>query len=387
MKTKQLIFLGGIAVVLIGLATLSSKNATQRTAAPALGSKVLPALADKVNDVEILSIQTPATTTTAARIDGLWRIPSKWNYPADFSKIRAAMNKLVDLKVLQSIRTTASARAEFNLLTTADTGSTNRESCATRIALQGSDGRTLAQLDLGKTRSRPESPDSMGMGSYPDSRYVMNAAGQVMLVGDTLDEFASSVQPWLDMEFATLNDVLAIEVKPATQPGFAIERTTPEAEFTFKGATPAGKVVEPSKLSQTGTALSYIRFEDVADPKLSPAVTGLDKPDTFRARSRNGEVVMLRVGRSPVGETTRYATVSVAFEPPVTPAASGTNQAAVAKAQADQNTQVAATAKALNEKLSPWIYLISKETADSLCPQEKDLFTDKKDTKPSTETK
>ena len=147
----------------------------------------------------------------------------------------------------------------------------------------------------------------------------------------------------------------------------------------MQGTIPDNKEVDSTKLSALGSALNYLRFDDVADPKLSPEQTGLDKPVIYEAMSKKGEKVTLRMGKSPAGETKRYASVTVAFEAPVIPiqTSADTNQVALAQARDKENAQTAASAKLLNETFSPWIYLLSPETAAAMTQGFQDILKDK----------
>lgn len=377
MKSKQLITLAGIAIVLASLALWSARKDARQTESVMIGSKVLPALQAQLNNVSTIQIQAPAATVTVSRIEGIWRVPGKWNYPADFSKVRELLNKLADIKILQAIRTTPTERGELQLLTPADTGATNREQCATRIQLLDPNGKTLSALYLGKTRTQPATES--GMGGYPDSRFVMTDGGQASLVGETLPEVTAVDRDWLDNDFLTISDLIAIHITGSTNGDIRAERASPAGEFFLKGDLPGDKEVDSSKLSQVSSALSALRFDDVADPKLSPEQTGLDKPVTYEALSKKGEKITVRIGKSPTGDTQRYASVSVAFEAPApAPASSSdTNQVALAKARETENAQTAAAAKILNDRLSPWIYLIGQYNTEAMTRGFNDLLKDK----------
>ncbi|MEI8122472.1 MAG: DUF4340 domain-containing protein [bacterium] len=378
MKGKQLVILTGVAAALAGLAVWSTRNESQHTSASGLGGKILPALKDQINNVTSLAIQSTASTVTVTRVDGIWRVPAKWNYPADFGTIREALNSLADLKALHFIRTTPSERAQLQLLTAADKGSTNLDQCATQVTIQGTGNKSLALLHLGKTRSRPGQTDDAAMGGgYPDGRYVMNEKGQVWLTGETLQNLTPPLQNWLDPEFLNLTDILSVQITHPSQDSIKAERANPNGEFTLQGAIPAEKIVDQAKLNQIGSTLGSLRYDDIADPKLAPETTGLDKPVVCQIRTRKGESVTIRIGKSPVGETKRYATVSVAFEAPVQAPVSGTNQEVAVKAQAEEQAKTASAAKTLHEKLSPWIYLISQECASALSPERNALMQDK----------
>ena len=378
MKGKQLIILTGVAAILAGVAYWSAHNDSQQTTGTGIGQKILPTLKDQVNDVTTLSIDSPAATVTVTRVDGIWRVPARWNYPADFGKVREALKTLAELKSLQTIRTTPSERAQLQLLTSADKGSTNQDLRATRIQLLGTGNKSLALLHLGKTRSRPGQSENSEMGGgYPDGRYVMNEEGQTSLTGEILQEFITPLQNWLDTDFLALNDILSVQITHPSQDSIRVERTNPNDEFKLQGVIPADKTLDQARLNQIGSTLSSLRFDDIADPKLTPETTGLDKPVVCLARTQKGDLVTINIGKSPAGETKRYATVSVAFETPVQPPVSGTNEAAVAKARMEQTAQAVAAAKTLHDKLSPWIYLIPGESISAISPERNTLLQDK----------
>ncbi len=377
MNVKNLITLAGLAAVMIGLATWSSRKETRKTEAASLGNNAFPALQKQVNEIASIHIQSPAETATVTRVEGIWRTPGKWNYPADFGKIRDLLRKLADAKILQSVQATPAERSELQLLTSTDTGATNRAQCATRIQLLDSRGAAISSLYLGKTRSRPGSES--GMGGFPDSQFVMTDNGQISLIGDTFSEVTTRDKDWLDTDFLTLTDIIAVHVtgKPAGE--IHATRATPTDDLKVQGTIPDNKEVDSTKLGSLGSALNFLRFDDVADPKLSPQQTGLDKPVIYEATSKKGEKVTLRIGKSPAGDTKRYASVAVAFEAPAVPAPSGTdtNQVALAQAREKENAQTAASAKLLNDKFSPWIYLLSPESADAMTQGFQDLLKDK----------
>lgn len=373
MNSKNLVILAGVAAALIGGAVWSTRTESRHTTALGLGDPVLPGLKEKLNEIAALSIHSGSATITVARTGDTWRVPGKWNYPADFNRVRDTLTKLSDLKVLQVLHTTPSDLAELQL----QAAGSNLEHQANGIVLRNQKGDTLATLYAGKTHSRPGPSEAMGMGSFPDSQYVMDDKGQVSLVGEVLQDLQVPEQSWLDTEFVSLNDILSFRVSGCTKGDFEASRLTLGEEFKLAAAVPSGKDLDNSKLNQAGSVLSYLRFEDVANPRLTPAQTGLDKPVTYQARTQKGQIVTVKVGQATAQESSRYIAVTVAYEPPPMPAPSGTNSEAVAKAQAEQVTKAAAEAKALNEKLSPWVYAISRETAETLSWGLGDFLKDK----------
>lgn len=385
MKGKQLILLVGVAAILGGIAFWINHQEEQLMRPAGTGDKAFPALA--VNEVAGITLQSATMTTTVAQAEGLWRVKGKFNYPADFTRVRELVNKLADLKVLRTLRTTPAERADLQLLTPADPTATNAARRAAFLELVDRNGRQLLRLHVGTQHSAQSS--GMGMGGYPDGRFLMSDDGTVILVGDPMQELESQESEWLAPNFLTVNatEIEKIEVKGATNGAIQAAKTAAGGALTVQGSIPEGKEVDEAKMSRLASALSYLRFEDVADPALTAAQTGLDQPATYQARTAKGEIYTVHVGKSVADR--RYARVTVAFEPPKpapgsTPGSS-TNSVEMAKKEAEVNAATAAQVQTLNNKLGPWLYLLNVSSAESLTLGFTDVLKDKP--KPTEEKK
>ncbi len=384
MKIKTLLSLVVLAVVLVGLARWSSNRGQVASGAARIGEKVLPGLVDGINDIASVRVQSAAGTADMARVDGVWRVPGRYGYRADFAKVSDALRKLADLKIAQVMHVTPAQVAELHLL--APGPGSNTEQRATLVELKTSNGSTLASLRLGKTHNRPSpagAPPEMG-GGYPDGKYVALDDRKVYLVGDPLDELATTDRDWLDQDFLNVaaTDLASIDVTGLTNGPVRVARPAAGGELVLQDI-PAGKEVDSGKLTRLTGALGYLRFEDVADPGLAATVTGLDKPTVVKAATTKGVVYTLKIGASPANDARRYVNVAVSFAAPATTgvvaAASGasTNAVAEAKAKADENRKVEAGAKALNDKFSPWVFLLGDYQAASLLQPLSELVKDK----------
>jgi hypothetical protein len=380
MKTKPLFILIVCAVILALVAVRMSRNETRRSTPPQLGNKVLPSLERSVNDVGGVLVCSPSVTTRVARIDGIWRVPGKHNYPADFSKVRELLTKLVDLKILQSIRSSPAVLSDLQLGMTAS----GPASAAILLDLQDRTGRTLATLRVGKPRLRSAPEGEMSpYGSFPDGRFVATDNDHVYLVGDALTELATSDKDWLDAEFLNVNssDVTSIEVTGTTSGVARVERTSPSGELALKDLK-AGQQADAAKLNSLAASLSFLRFDDIADPALTPEQTGLDKPVVFKGKTRKGEVYTVRIGKSPEGDSRRYVSASVAFEtPPAPPAGTNAAQVAALKIEAAEQAKTAAAVQQLEARISPWVYLINSYQAEAIARGHADLVAVKQEEK------
>lgn len=375
MKGKQLAILTVAAVILVALAVTSKQRQVRRTTV-STGNKVFPGLA--VNDVQSILLQSPSDTVTVSRAGGIWRVAERFQYPADFDKVRNLLNKLADVKSLRTIRAAPAQRAELHLATDGAAGADARP---TVLTLRDASGKTLETILLGKQRMRTEAaPEASPFGGFPDGRFVANGKGDIFLAGDPLDEAMPSPRSWVDEEFVTIpaEEIVSIEVTGSTNGAIKLSRDKGSTPFVLP-SIPAGKETDTDKLSRLTSALSYLRFEEVADPKASPASLGLDKPMTFAATTAKGITCTVRIGRAPAPESKYHATVAMTFTPPPAPPAADDAAATngVAKAQAEQNAKTAAETARLSEKLKSWTYTLGNYEAESLVLGYADLLKDK----------
>lgn len=386
MKAKQLAILILLAVLLAGLAVWSSRKEARRANPAQVGAKLLPDLEAKLNDVNTIVVRSASETATVSRVEGIWRVAGKFNYPADFAKVRELLTRLADLKVLQSMRASPALLTDLQLgpATAAEPGAEPAS-----VELLNKDGKPLASLRAGKPHLRSTTGgDEMGApGGYPDGRFVTTGTDRILVIGDPLSELSASDKNWLDAELVNVGaaDLTHIEISGATSGVARLDRPAASADWTLKDV-PADKETDAAKLTRVSSALSFLRFDDIADPALKPEQTGLDKPVTFVGRTAKGEVYTVRLGKSPQGDTRRYAAFSVAFEPPAAPApaATDTNAVAAAKAQAEEQTRTAATVKQLNDRMIPWVYLLSSYQAEALAMGHDDLIKPKPQATPET---
>jgi hypothetical protein len=377
-KIKHLLALAVLAVVLVGLARWTTNRSQPAPGGARLGDKVLPGFIEKVNYVAAIAVQSPAGTALVSRVDGTWRVPGRYGYRADFGKVSDALRKLVDLKVAQVMRITPEQLADLHLL---PVGSGNSAARATVVNLRAANGEPLAVLRIGKDHNRPSPAGAPpGMEGYPDGKFVAVSDTKVYLVSDMLTELAATDRDWIDQEFLNVisADLASIDVTGGTNGAIRLERPAAGGELTLKDV-PAGKEVDAARVSRLTGALGYLRFEDVADPALAPAVTGLDKPVVCKAVTTKGTVYTVSLGATPANDPRRYASVSVAFVAPPLPAASATdtNAPAAAQTQAEEHRKTQAEARNLNDKLSPWVYLLGEDQVSALLTPAGEFLKDK----------
>ena len=262
MNTKSLISLAAVAVVLGGAAYfLQSGN--KPAAAKLNGKAILPDLS--VADVAKVELGQKLTLVSSA--DG-WKVASLYGYPADREKIAENLMKLTDLKVGQ----VAHGR---------------KLGAETAVVLKDASGKELASLKLGDKHSRKASGQAaMYGGSYPDGRYVA-FAGETVLVKDTLDAFDGDVKQWCNTRIASVPSADVKSVKYAHGDELVELEKGTNSTWVLKGLGPKEEL-DTSKTYSLDSALSYLDFNSVANPKLTEAELGFKTGYVYTVTVKEG---------------------------------------------------------------------------------------------------
>ena len=270
MKTKNLTLLLGAAVVLGGTAVFLQRG-SRPAAAPLNGKTILPGF--RVADVARVEVGD-GKLTLAASADG-WKVESLYGYPADREKIAENLMKLAELKVGQVARGRALG-------------------AETKVTLKDAAGKTLAALALGdKHVKKATGQAAMYGGGYPDGRYVA-FQGETVLVKDTLDAFDGETRQWCNTRIASVpsDQVQAVSFAHG---GETVELTKgTNSVWTLKGLTDKEEL-DTSKTYSLDSALSYLDFNAVADPKLTEAELGFATGFVYTVTLKDGSNTVNRV--------------------------------------------------------------------------------------------
>lgn len=385
MKGNKLVGLVVAAAVLVGLAIVTSKG--KKSTPSVVGKEALPDL--DVNAVARIVVNSGDSTATVAKVEGSWVLPGKFGYPADFEKVRDALLKLRDVKIGHLTRLNEAQKTDLKITTPQADGEGGTE-----LLLAGKDGESIAKLVLGGMHENK--PDEQSgptrFGGYPDGRFLSPDGGKnVYLVSETLNEIEEDDKGWLDTELVSISssDIRAVEITGEGRK--PVKLTKPEGESKFELAdVPEGKVLDTSKTYSIESALSYLRFSDVADPALADDVLGMDKPVVYRAETKKGEVYTARLGKSPESDSDKYLRLEVALEPAADqteePAEDATEEEKKKaeegrKKKKEERGELEEKIASLSKKLSGWTYLIASYTAESMTKTIEDLTKDKEEEK------
>ena len=285
MKTKNLVLLVVVAAVLGGAAWFLKRDA--RPASAALnGQEILPDL----SLADVARIEVGDSLVLSAATDG-WKVDSLYGYPADRAKIAEHVLALADLKVGQVVRGRPLGKE-------------------TKVVLKDAAGKTLASLALGDAHLRKAAGGQAAMfggGAYPDGRYVA-FKGETVLVKDALEAFDGDVRKWCTTRIASVPaaDVQAVSFARGGET-FDLEKDT-NGVWRAKGLA-ANEELDATRTYALDSALSYLDFTSVADPKLTDAELGFSTGVVYTATVKSGTNVtqrVVRVGNLAPGGTSRY---------------------------------------------------------------------------------
>ncbi len=341
MTTKNLVILGAAAVVLGGAAWYCNSGRAVR--APSIvGEKILPSF--DVADVARIEIGGAKKVQLVADDKG-WKLQSLYGYPADVTKIRENLLKLTELKVGQ-------------------VANGKKLASPATVDIQNAAGKSLAALPLGETHtSKPKGQAAMyGGGGYPDGRYV-EYKGKTVLVKETLDAFDGDPKKWVDTRIASVSasDVKSVVFEQGKE---KVSLTRKDSTWTLAGLGPKEEL-DTSKTYSLDSALSYLDFTDIADPKKSDADLGFTTGCVYSVTLKNGESYTAKVGGK--NGSDRWVRLSATFK------AVGTN--------ATENAASEKKVKEFNDKVARWTYAVSSYSADNMSKKRADLVKAKEEPK------
>lgn len=311
MSARMLAVLVGLLVLLGGGAAWYYRQDNRSTTVESLGK---PLLADlKAAQVATIEIQQPDGTLTLARKGERWVIAERADFPADATKVRDFLLKLIELKIGQNEPLAATDRPRLQL---AETG---KEGAATRLVLKAADGKLLGTLLVGKKYFKGATPDNADR--VPgDGRFVMlpTTTDRVFIVSDPLAQASAKTALWVQTDGIAVANPVMMEMRFHDGERWRINKLDGNQGWKLDPLKP-GEKAEQSKLSGAAYGLYELKISDVAAPGLSDADAGLDKAITVTAESQEGARYVLKLGKPREQDAAIHARITVEKAPEVQP--------------------------------------------------------------------
>ena len=234
-------------------------------------------------DIATIRIVEPKATLTLQRKDERWAIAERADFPADLSKVREFVLKVIGLKVGQSEPLGEKDRARLNL-----------DASGTQITFLSAEGKTLGAFLVGRKyfKREVENPEK----AIADGRFIAlpAEAGTAYLVGDPLAQATVKSAEWIDRSAFQVEKVKTLQVRYPRGEGWRIDRAGDNAEWKLAGAMP-GEKLDVSRANAASYSLQLLELADVA-PK-DAADTGLEQPSLIDATTMDGATYAIKVGK------------------------------------------------------------------------------------------
>lgn len=280
MKTKQLLILGGVFVVL-ALVVLLFENPFGQSEYEKKVQTAMP-LFPNFDKAQVAGVEIIATgeTTTLAKQDGKWVVTSLNSYPADAEGVEELLTKVSEFKNTQRVSSNPDKQMEFEVEST--TG--------VEVKLMDANDTLLAHLFVGKT-----TPGFLS--SYvrvADTNDVYVAQGYLKSV------FDKGERTWKDRTIFDFNEGIVTQVN-ITSPEETVEIRL-DAEGTWQMLQPEASAVKQAEVDSLLATFSQLDTDDFTEPKELAEYELASPHSSISATLNDGTTATLLIGKEEEGK-------------------------------------------------------------------------------------
>ena len=280
MKTKQLLILGGVFVVL-AIVVLVLENPFGKSAYDKKIETATP-LFPNFDKEQVTKIEIIATgeTTTLSKQESAWGVASMDNYPADSEGVAELLTKVGEVKNTQRVSSNPEKQAEFEV-----------DSTGVEAKLMDVNDKVLAHLFVGKIT--PGFLSSYVRAADSDDVYV--AQGNLQSV------FNKGTRTWKDRSIFDFNKGIVTELN-ISSPEETVELRL-DADGTWQMLKPEASTANTTEVDNLLTTFSGLDTDDFADAQADLAEYGLDTPQSVISAALNdGTTATLYIGNEAEGK-------------------------------------------------------------------------------------
>ncbi|MXY27294.1 DUF4340 domain-containing protein [Candidatus Poribacteria bacterium] len=280
MKTKQLLILGAIFVVL-AIVVLILENPFGQNEYEKKIETAIP-LFPNFNQEQVVKIEIIADgeTTTLSKQSDDWVVASMDNYPADSEGISELLSKVAEFKNTQLVSNNPEKQAEFEV-----------DNTGVEAKLMDANATLSAHLFVGKT-----TPGFL-------SSYVRAAGANDVYVaqGYLQSVFNKGDRTWKDRTIFDFNKGIVTQLN-ISSPEEIVELRL-DADGTWQMLKPSASAVKQDEVDSLLTTLSGLDTDDFAEATDALGAYGLDTPESTISAVRNdGTTATLYIGKEEDGK-------------------------------------------------------------------------------------
>ena len=357
MKIKTLGILLVVLILLAVAGTLVVRHKAPKQTTEMMGSPLLEQLPP--NKIVSITIKGAEGAVHLVKKGDKWVVKDRYLYPADFSRISDFVRKLKDVKVGRWFESSEDTIKRLGLKDPDDTV-TPKEEKGIRVYLRGEGEIPLANILLGKIRMRgAERP-------LPDGQYVVaGEKSKIYLIDKHFPYLDERPAAWLEktpikVEAKEIMKILCLNAD-GKEVRYTLER--PEKGKDLRPLNlPAGSKVKKSARDRLAQALSFLQIGDVMDPSATPESIGMEISSRMEYYLFNGMIYRLYPGTARSESDQCLLKIEVDYQ---RPPGEKDERAKDGSKQEDAGTEKRPKeydleARQLNERLGPWLYVISK---------------------------
>jgi len=387
MNGKNLLILVILAAIMVALAIGTSKK-NRKSSPAAIGKYVFPSLV--VDEIEKITVHSTEGTTTVARINDVWSVIERQNYPANFEKIKEYLVKISDMKIGQVAKVDEAQKIKMKIVSPAGISSNLMHNAGRLLELKGKGDSVMASLVIGEARLKKSEYSTPDFPGYPDGQFISPDGGKnVYLVNTSLSELPSNPKDWMDQELLNVasSDIKEISIAGQGKPALTLSKKPGKTSLEVDGLA-TNEVTVESKMYGIESALSYFKFDDIADESLKAEQTGLAKPAVFKVITQKGEIYTVKIGNENETKDYRYCKIEAGLKDAEKHAKpKDDNEKKRVEEAAKERKELEEKIRAINEKTGKWTYMVSSGKFESMLSDRSVLVEKKKEEEKKNEDK
>ena len=362
MNNKTLIKLALLSIFLIALGLFQRESQGPEKVSDAAGAKLLPELADDLNEVSSVTVEHSGGAYTISMSDGSWGLVERSNYPVRVEDVRKSLIALSDAECQE-----AKTKVAANYYRLGVEGPGEAESESRLVTLRDSEGQIRSSVIIGKRRESAGQPSFYARVADKETSWLVS--------GDL--SFSDDADSWLDKKILELKRerVRAVQTVHPDGEELFVARPSEEVEQFEVMPLPEGFQLKYDAVAAgMGSALQYLSFVGVRStegfelPEEAPTKTSFWTFDGLRV-----DALIYSVADTP------YASFNVVSdsEGPAQLATSGPQPEEAGEEGAEagrSDEEIAAEVAELNAKVSGWIYELAVYNKTNLAKRSSDLL-------------
>ena len=312
MNVKTLSILAGLTVLMIVAAIFLGQE--RHSTFPKSGELLFPELLDKINDINEIVLESNLDKITLAHSESGWGVKEKEGYPADLEKVKRILIGMAELRIREPKTKNPELYKKLGLQNhDAD------ESTSTLVTLTSKETTDTTSLVIGQQRPDKSAPSlSEIFVRKPEDPQTWLVIGKLQL--------ENILTEWLDKEIVDIEGTRIQRVMVTHPAGevLTIQKTKPDdLDFQIVDMPKGYKISSQFNVNNVATTLSKLALEDVKKEE----EVDFEKNAGIKALLETFDGLQLHVQTANEGET-RYAKVSVKFDPSIIHKEEETDQSA-----------------------------------------------------------